>query len=140
MSNYTNSLYNDYEKEIIKRKEVERQYKLIKLRNDILESENQRLEKKIIMMEQGVIVEKERIINEKNQIIEAQNKKIIELVHQLNLTKYERDQYFAKLNIDGTNSGIPTSQTPINKKKVIPNSRKKLIIKLVVKLITKNIN
>ena len=140
MSNYTNSLYNDYEKEIIKRKEVERQYKLIKLRNDILESENQRLEKKIIMMEQGVIVEKERIINEKNQIIEAQNKKIIELVHQLNLTKYERDQYLAKLNIDGTNSGIPTSQTPINKKKVIPNSRKKLIIKLVVKLITKNIN
>lgn len=125
MSNYTNSLYNDYEKEIIKRKEVERQYKLIKLRNDILESENQRLEKKIIMMEQGVIVEKERIINEKNQIIEAQNKKIIELVHQLNLTKYERDQYFAKLNIDGTNSGIPTSQTPINKKKVVPNSRKK---------------
>ena len=125
MSNYTNSLYNDYEKEIIKRKEVERQYKLIKLRNDILESENQRLEKKIIMMEQGVIVEKERIINEKNQIIEAQNKKIIELVHQLNLTKYERDQYLAKLNIDGTNSGIPTSQTPINKKKVIPNSRKK---------------
>ena len=103
MSNYTNSLYNDYEKEIIKRKEVERQYKLIKLRNDILESENQRLEKKIIMMEQGVIVEKERIINEKNQIIEAQNKKIIELVHQLNLTKYERDQYLAKLNIDGTN-------------------------------------
>ena len=125
MSYYTNSLYNDYAKEIIKRKEVERQYKLIKLRNDILESENQRLEKKIIMMEQGVIVEKERIINEKNQIIEAQNKKIIELVHQLNLTKYERDQYFAKLNIDGTNSGIPTSQTPINKKKVVPNSRKK---------------
>lgn len=130
MSNYTNSLYNDYEKEIIKRKEVERQYKLIKLRNDILESENQRLEKKIIMMEQGVIVEKERIINEKNQIIEAQNKKIIELVHQLNLTKYERDQYFAKLNIDGTNSGIPTSQTPINKKKVVPNSRKKTYNKI----------
>ena len=46
-------------------------------------------------------------------------------MHQLNLTKYERDQYLAKLNIDGTNSGIPTSQTPINKKKVIPNSRKK---------------
>lgn len=125
MSNYTNSLYNDYEKEIIKRKEVEKQYKLLKLRNDILESENQRLEKKIIMMEQDVIAEKEKIINEKNQIIEAQNQKIIELVHQLKLTKYERDQYLSRLNIDGTNSGIPTSQTPINKKKVIPNSRKK---------------
>lgn len=31
----------------------------------------------------------------------------------------------ALLNIDGTNAGIPTSQTPINKKKVIPNSRVK---------------
>ena len=33
--------------------------------------------------------------------------------------------YLAKLNIDGTNAGIPTSQTPINKKKIIPNSREK---------------
>jgi len=31
----------------------------------------------------------------------------------------------ALLGIDGTNSGIPTSQTPINKKKVIPNTREK---------------
>lgn len=30
----------------------------------------------------------------------------------------------AKLNTDSTNSSIPTSKTPINKKKVIPNSRK----------------
>lgn len=29
------------------------------------------------------------------------------------------------LNIDGANSGIPTSQTPLSKNKVIPNSRKK---------------
>ena len=27
--------------------------------------------------------------------------------------------------MDGTNHGIPTSQTPINKKKVIPNTREK---------------
>ena len=31
----------------------------------------------------------------------------------------------AKANNDGTNSGIPTSQTPYNKKKAIPNSRVK---------------
>lgn len=31
----------------------------------------------------------------------------------------------AILNNDGTNSGTPTSQTPISKKKVIPNSREK---------------
>jgi len=29
----------------------------------------------------------------------------------------------ARLNIDGTNSGTPTSQTPLGKSKVIPNSR-----------------
>jgi hypothetical protein len=27
--------------------------------------------------------------------------------------------------MDGTNAGIPTSQTPINKKKIIPNTRTK---------------
>ena len=31
----------------------------------------------------------------------------------------------ALLNADGTNAGIPTSKTPINKKKVIPNTRVK---------------
>lgn len=40
------------------------------------------------------------------------------------MTELERDKYLAKLNIDGTNTGIPTSQTPINKKKIGPNSRK----------------
>ena len=31
----------------------------------------------------------------------------------------------ALLNRDGTNTGTPTSKTPLNKKKVIPNSREK---------------
>ena len=31
----------------------------------------------------------------------------------------------AKADTDGTNSGLPTSKTPVNKKKVIPNSRNK---------------
>lgn len=48
---------------------------------------------------------------EKDRIIDERNKEIARLR--------------ALLNTDGTNSGIPTSQTPINKKKVIPNSRKK---------------
>lgn len=125
MSNYANSLYNDYEKEIIERKRAEKQNKLLKLRNDILESENQRLEKAIIKIKQNVIEEKEKIINEKEKEIEALKSKIVELTKELDLTKYERDRYLAKLNIDGTTAGIPTSQTPINKKKIIPNSRKK---------------
>lgn len=126
-SNYVNSLYKDYEKLEIKNQKIANENKLLKLKLDITESQNQRLEK--ICQKQEKVLEdikykNQSIINEKDKIIEEQNKKIIELVNQLNLTKYERDMYLAKLNIDGTNSGIPTSQTPINKKKVIPNSRK----------------
>lgn len=127
MSNYVNSLYRDYEKLEIKNNKINKENKLLKLRLDILESENQRLEKNCKKQEkiiENIEFKNQYIIEEKNKIIEAQNKKIIELVNQLNLTKYERDMYLAKLNIDGTNAGIPTSQTPINKKKVIPNSRK----------------
>ena len=97
-SNYSNSLYKDYEKLEKKYKELEKKYKFEKLRADVAEYENQRFE----------------IINNK----------INELTKKLNMTEYERNQYLAKLNIDGTNAGIPTSQTPINKKKLIPNSRK----------------
>ena len=120
MSNYVNSLYKDYEKLEIKTKKLQEENKWLKLRVDIAESEQQRLEK----INNQIALENEQIINEKNKIIEAQNKKIIELVKQLNLTTYERNNYLAKLGIDGTNSGLPTSQTPINKKKIIPNSRK----------------
>ena len=125
--NYANSLYKDYEKILKKNQELERKYKLEKLHCDIIESQNQRLEKicqKHEKILEDIKTKNQSIIDEKDKIIEAQNKKIIELVNQLNLTKYERDMYLSKLNLDGTNSGIPTSQTPINKKKVIPNSRK----------------
>lgn len=42
----------------------------------------------------------------------------------INLAK-EVERLKALLNIDGTNSGLPTSVTPLNRKKVIPNSREK---------------
>ena len=48
----------------------------------------------------------------------AQTAKIVELVK-------DKTRLEALWNTDGTNSGIPTSSTPINKKKVIPNSRQK---------------
>ena len=116
-SNYSNSLFHDYEKlqEKLTKSEMERKFQ--KLRADIAESEQQRLEKQLLT--------KDNIITEKDAIIEAQNKKILELVKKLDMTAEERDKYLSKLNTDGTNSGIPTSLTPINKKKVIPSSRKK---------------
>lgn len=115
-SNYSNSLYKDYEKLEKKYKELEKKYKFEKLRADVAEYENQRFE--------IINNKKQSIIDEKEKIIIAQNNKIIELTKKLNMSEYERNQYLAKLNIDGTNAGIPTSQTPINKKKLIPNSRK----------------
>ena len=59
MSNYTNSLYNDYEKSLQKNKKLYQKYKLTKLRLDIAESENQR---------------KDKIINKYNYEIEEKNK------------------------------------------------------------------
>ena len=53
--------------------------------------------------------------------MESKNKKE-ELIKQKD---YEIARLKALLNMDGTNHGIPTSQTPINKKKVIPNTREK---------------
>lgn len=114
-SNYQRMYENDYHLLMEKYEKLQAECKFQKMCNDIAEDMNQRLEH---------IKEKyEYEITEKDKIIEAQNKKIIELVNQLNITKYERDEYLAKLGIDGTNAGIPTSQTPINKKKIIPNSR-----------------
>lgn len=116
-SNYTKGLYNDYEKILNKNKELSKENKLLKLRIDVAESEQQRLEK--------IAFQKESIIEERNKEIDALKNKIIELTKKLDITEYERNNYLAKLNIDGTNSGIPTSQTPINKKKIVPNSREK---------------
>ena len=42
MSNFANSIYKDYEKEVIKNKELVKKYKMEKLKREILESDNQR--------------------------------------------------------------------------------------------------
>lgn len=115
-SNYSRSLYSDYEKLERKYIKLEKKYKLEKLRADVAESEQQRLEKLNFQIDKKF----DELTNENT----ALKNKIIELTKKLNMTEYERDQYLAKLNIDGTNTGIPTSQTPINRKKIIPNSRK----------------
>ena len=86
---------------------------------------------------------KEKVEREKNELeikvatLEAQ---LEELKQQYEKAISEKDETYLKeisslkkeiekqnviLNRNGTNSSIPTSQTPINQKKVIPNSRKK---------------
>jgi hypothetical protein len=46
----------------------------------------------------------------------AQNAAIADLTREVDCLR-------ALLNIDGSNSGIPTGMIPLNKNKVIPNSR-----------------
>lgn len=64
-------------------------------------------------------------LEEKDVEIETLKRKLIEQTKELDLTKEERNKYLAQLNLDGTTAGIPTSMTPINKNKIIPNTRKK---------------
>ena len=106
-------------------KDIEDKYKQevreLKRQLAIKEDLEQRLEKKLEMQE----LESAKIINEKEAEIYVLKKKIIEQAKELDITKGERDKYLASLNIDGTTGGIPTSMTPINKRKIIPNSREK---------------
>lgn len=115
-SNYVNGLSKDYEKSLIDNEKLKKENKMLKLKLDVAENENQRKEK--------IIAKHNAEMAEKDKTIEALKKELIETLKRLNLTTYERNQYLSKLNMDGTNAGIPTSQTPINKKKIVPNSRK----------------
>lgn len=66
-----------------------------------------------------------KLKTKENQLKEIE-KKAQEKYQPLIDEKYkEITRLKALLNTDGTNSGIPTSQTPLNKKKIIPNTRVK---------------
>lgn len=55
MSNYTNSLYKDYEKLVVKNKNLSQENKFLKLQIDIAESEQQRLEKINFQKEKQIV-------------------------------------------------------------------------------------
>lgn len=97
--NYAKGLYRDYEA-LLTEKE-----KLI--------VENKTLRHQIRMMQKAFDdhAKLEAELARQTAELEALKKEILRLNGQLNL--------------DGTNSGLPTSKTPLHKKKVIPNSREK---------------
>ncbi len=101
-SNYSNSLYNDYE--------------VLKKENDKLILENKFLKDNERRAFRAEKYAKDRLQEKKNIIkeLKAENARL----------QKELDKLRFHENIDGTNSGIPTSMTPIGKKKIIPNSRK----------------
>ena len=107
------------EKEINKRehdlqKEWKHKIKIVELKAKISMDLLNRKEKKIRTIE--LIHQKE--MEEKDALIEAKDAEILRLQKELE----KRD---ILLNNNGTNSSIPTSQTSIRMKKIIPNSREK---------------
>ena len=124
-----NDLNNKFEEKLEKRKNeaiklVEKENKFLKRQLDIKIDLEQRLTKKLETKDE-TIREKNETIREKDSEIEALKRKIIEQAKEIEKVTGQRDEYLAKLNVDGTNSSLPTSMTPINKKKIIPNTRVK---------------
>jgi len=126
-------------------KEVEQRSKVVyaeankenrKLENQLrmVEDYNRRLEKKNIKMEEtvkkikeeGKIRETELLkeIEKLKSEIKEKNSSTEELLKKIEILEKKIEQYQMYLNNDGTTTSIPTSQTPINKKKIIPNTRK----------------
>lgn len=103
MRDVQRSLYKDYEELLIK--------------NDKLSEENRKL--KYV----GTLLQKQLCNLERKE--QESNEKILRLEEKMEEKDFEIARLKALLNMDGTNHGIPTSQTPINKKKVIPNTREK---------------
>ena len=101
-SNYSNGLYDDYEKILVENKDLKAENKKLALATSIAEDEQRRLEK----------------------IVDKKECQIIELENENKKLQKELERLKAIQNNDGTTSGIPTSMTPIGKKKVIPNSAK----------------
>ena len=98
-TNYERGLYKEYELLLSENETVKAEYQL-------LHKEYQLLQKEIKLKEKLEAELAERV--SENQTLLKENLRLKAL-----------------LNIDGTNSGIPTSKTPLSKKKVIPNSREK---------------
>ena len=102
-ADYGRGLYKEYELLLTENEAGKAKYELLKREHLILQKELKFKEK----LEEKMKTE----LAEKSGEIEALRKEILRLN--------------GHLNTDGTNSGIPTSRTPLSKKKVIPNSRKK---------------
>lgn len=100
-TNYGKGLFNDYEQLFQQNEKMAGELRTLHYNYNLISSKYIRAQKK------------KQELTEQNAAKEAL---IIDLTKEVERLK-------CLLNIDGTNSGLPTSSTPINKKKVIPNSR-----------------
>ena len=91
--------------------------------SELLEK-NEALKTKLKVVRNKLSLEKNEHLLEKKRA-EKYAKEIEAKDAEISRLNQEIARLNAKLNTDGTNSGLPTSMTPLNKKKVIPNSRVK---------------
>lgn len=114
-NNYQNLFEKDYQKLLNKYDKKSEDYRQLKYEYQLLkhkyDTKEKQLNVKISDIEDSVKIKYTKMIDDKDKIINEKDKEIVRLK--------------ALLNMDGTNAGIPTSQTPLNKKKVIPNTREK---------------
>lgn len=114
-SNYQKGLLNEYHS-------LELRYNFIENENRQLKYEYKLLEKRYNTIENNYKTAKEIAAKEERM---KYQKEIEEYQKELKNKEDEIARLKSLLNTDSNNSGIPTSKTPINKNKVIPNSRKK---------------
>jgi len=97
-------------------------YNAIKLENNRLRIQQESLIKKEVEIRTK---EYKKQLNEKEKVINKKDKIIIEKEKEIEALKYQIAHMQSQLDNDASNSGLPTSKTPIGKKKFIPNTREK---------------
>lgn len=90
-----------------------KEYELLLSENEAIKAEYELLRKEHILLQQEIKL-KEKLEVELDEKV-AENEVLKKEIIRLN----------ALMNTDSTNSGTPTSKTPLYKKKLIPNTRKK---------------
>ncbi len=114
------SLTNEYESKLAEKdrviKQLTHQISLLEDKSRLLLSEKESVETELFYREAD--------ISRLNTRISKQNELIDTLTKENNDKDLEIQRMKALLNTDGTNSGLPTSKTPLHKDKVRPNSRK----------------
>ena len=102
-ANYEKAFYKDYDRLFQQNEKLAAKLRSLQYSHNLMIEQNETLEK-----------QKQKLAEE----VSAKDIVILDLAREV-------DRLKALLNIDGTNSGLPTSSTPIHRKKVIPNSREK---------------
>jgi len=105
------------------------------LQRDHAFQDNQRLYKENLVLKDKLILERKKheqanrnyeYQKEANALLEKKMKEeLLKRDNEIIALKRENERLRLLVEMDGTTAGIPTSQTPINKKKIIPNSREK---------------